>query len=96
MGKAVLLRGPPFSRCDYCHIRVKSRLHFRATRQLVTEAGPTTPSVPGRTRKALEDRIGIAPDGVKYHLGKLKEAGRIRHVGPTKKGRWEVLESSDE
>jgi len=44
------------------------------------------------TRKVLADRIGITPDGVKYHLDKLRDAGRIRHVGPTKKGRWEVLE----
>ncbi len=42
------------------------------------------------TRKVLADRIGITPDGVKYHLDKLRDTGRIRHVGPTKKGRWEV------
>jgi len=29
--------------------------------------------------------------GVKYHLAKLRKAGIIRHVGPTKAGRWEVL-----
>ena len=36
-------------------------------------------------------RIGITPDGVRYHLTNLRKAGRIRHVGATKKGRWEVL-----
>ncbi|MDY6837380.1 MAG: winged helix-turn-helix transcriptional regulator [Thermodesulfobacteriota bacterium] len=44
------------------------------------------------TRKLLARRLGISEDGVKYHLNKLKAAGRIRHVGPTKAGRWEVIE----
>ncbi|MEQ8763231.1 MAG: ATP-binding protein [Planctomycetota bacterium] len=46
---------------------------------------------PTLTRRALAERIGITPDGIKYHLDRLREAGRVRHVGPTKKGRWEVL-----
>ncbi len=52
-------------------------------------------SDPTLTRNGLADRLGITPDGVKYHLAKLRKAGRIRHVGPTKKGRWEVLEPGD-
>lgn len=48
---------------------------------------------PTLTRKALADRLGITPDGIKYHLTRLRNAGRIRHIGPTKKGRWEVLGS---
>ncbi len=47
---------------------------------------------PKLTRKILAERIGITPDGVKYHLDKLRDSGRIRHVGPTKRGRWEILE----
>ena len=47
---------------------------------------------PTLTRKLLAQRLGISEDGVKYHLNKLKAAGRIRHVGPTKGGRWEVVE----
>ena len=46
---------------------------------------------PGLTRRALATRIGITADGVKYHLDKLGNAGRIRHVGATKKGHWEIL-----
>ena len=49
-------------------------------------------SDPTLTRTALASRVGLTPEGVKYHLDKLRRAGRIRHVGPTKKGRWEVLE----
>ena len=50
-------------------------------------------SDPTLTRAALATHVGITPEGVKYHLDKLRKAGRIRHVGPTKKGRWEILES---
>ena len=46
---------------------------------------------PKMTRRMLAERIGITPDGVKYHLEKLKAAGSIRHVGSTKAGHWEVL-----
>ena len=46
---------------------------------------------PGITRRLLAERVGITPDGVKYHLDKLRTAGVIRHVGATKAGRWEVL-----
>lgn len=46
---------------------------------------------PRITRRLLAERIGITPSGVKYHLAKLRKAGIIRHVGPTKAGRWEVL-----
>ena len=47
---------------------------------------------PRHTRRSLAALIGITPDGVKYHLDALRRAGRIRHVGPTKKGRWEILD----
>jgi len=48
------------------------------------------------TRKGLAELVGITPDGIKYHLDKLRASGRIRHVGPTKKGRWEILENPDD
>ena len=50
-------------------------------------------SNPTLTRDTLASHIGVTPDGVKYHLHKLRTAGLIRHVGPTKKGRWEVLDA---
>jgi ATP-dependent DNA helicase RecG len=36
---------------------------------------------PTLTRKLLAQRIGISEGGIKYHLNKLKAAGKIRHVG---------------
>lgn len=46
---------------------------------------------PALTRKRLARQIGITENGVKYHLNKLKTAGKIRHVGPTKSGYWEII-----
>jgi ATP-dependent DNA helicase RecG len=48
-------------------------------------------SEPAITRRDLAARLGLTPDGIKYHLDKLRADGSIRHVGPTKAGRWEVL-----
>ena len=32
--------------------------------------------------------FGLTPDGVRYHIKKLKQGNLLRHEGPTKKGRW--------
>ncbi|MDE0102753.1 MAG: winged helix-turn-helix transcriptional regulator [Bryobacterales bacterium] len=46
---------------------------------------------PGLTRTALAVRVGLSPDGVKYHLRNLKAAGVIRRVGSDRAGHWEVM-----
>jgi ATP-dependent DNA helicase RecG len=49
-------------------------------------------SHPSASRREIAGRLGdITEDGVKYQLHKLRQAGTIRHVGPAKGGRWEVL-----
>jgi ATP-dependent DNA helicase RecG len=48
-------------------------------------------SEPSITRRALANRIGLTPDGIKYHLVKLTSAGLIRHIGPIKAAQWEIL-----
>ena len=65
-----------------------------------TESMPTRERIvallrdnPTLTRDDLATHVRVTPAGVKYHLDKLRKAGRIRHVGPTKKGRWEVIET---
>ena len=32
--------------------------------------------------------FGLTPDGVRYHIKKLKQGDLLHHEGPTKKGRW--------
>lgn len=46
---------------------------------------------PSTTRKELAKELGLTLEGVKYHIRKLKEDGRVKHHGPTKGGYWEVL-----
>ena len=32
--------------------------------------------------------FGLTPDGVRYHIKKLKQGNLLHHEGPTKKGHW--------
>jgi ATP-dependent DNA helicase RecG len=47
---------------------------------------------PHITRNELAIELDITPDGVKYHLNNLVKSHRIQHVGPTKKGYWQIIE----
>lgn len=46
---------------------------------------------PFTTREQLANVIGITPDGIKKQQDKMKKAKRIKHVGPTKGGHWEII-----
>lgn len=45
---------------------------------------------PKITKEELASRLNITKDGVKYHIKKLREAGMLRRVGPSKGGHWEI------
>ena len=47
---------------------------------------------PELTRRELAERIGVTPDGIKYHLRKLKTDGSVRRVGSDRAGRWIVAD----
>jgi ATP-dependent DNA helicase RecG len=47
---------------------------------------------PEITAAALSAATGIGVDGVNYHLNQLKQTGKLRRVGSTKGGHWEVPE----
>ncbi len=48
---------------------------------------------PRITVSELSNITGLSIDGVKWNLRKLKSLGKIRRVGYTKGGHWEVIES---
>ena len=48
-------------------------------------------SDPRISQQELAAKLGITRDGVKYHLKKLREKGRLSHTGPTRGGVWEVI-----
>ena len=39
----------------------------------------------------IAEKLGISRDGVKYHVNKLKKSIGLIHDGPTKKGRWIIV-----
>jgi ATP-dependent DNA helicase RecG len=47
---------------------------------------------PGISQQELAVELGLTRDGIRYHLKKMSRAGSIRHVGPPRGGRWEVLQ----
>jgi len=45
---------------------------------------------PNITRNELADKLNITSDGVKYNLNKLIKNGKLKRIGPTKGGYWEI------
>lgn len=45
---------------------------------------------PAITMTELAERIGITPKGIEWQIRRLREAGRLKRIGPTKGGRWEI------
>lgn len=46
---------------------------------------------PQITVKKLASKIRLTRRGIKYHIIKLKEQGRLKRIGSTKSGHWEVI-----
>lgn len=42
--------------------------------------------------RALSEALHMSEASVRHHLRALQEAGKLRHVGPTKGGYWEVID----
>lgn len=49
-------------------------------------------SDPTITIRDLARIIGLTPGGIKHHITKMKKEGKIKHVGPTKRGYWEITD----
>ncbi|MCP5051175.1 MAG: winged helix-turn-helix transcriptional regulator [bacterium] len=49
---------------------------------------------PTITRREMAEYTGLSESGIKYHLDKLKRNGSIVHMGPTKRGHWEIREQT--
>lgn len=56
------------------------------TQEKILQAVKSNPKI---TRNELAEKIGISPNGVKYHLANMK--GIIKHVGSTKAGEWVII-----
>lgn len=87
----------PFSK-NYL-AKIRGEMHSKGTATQETTQETTQEKIilllkerPSLTRRELAQQLGLSEDGIKYNLQNLKKQGLIRHVGPTKKGHWEVLE----
>ena len=49
-------------------------------------------SIPGITSSELQEQTGLSRSGVEKIIRQLKEAGKIRRIGPDKGGHWEVMD----
>ncbi len=49
-------------------------------------------SNPEITAAALAERVGLTIKGIQWNINRLKEAGRLRRIGPDKGGHWEVIQ----
>lgn len=47
---------------------------------------------PYNSSSKMAENLDITESGVKYHLKNLKKSGHIKRVGPTRGGRWKVVE----
>jgi len=61
----------------------------RNPKEVVLAALKKQPSI---SIRELSVQCDMSIHSVQHHINKLKEIGFIRHVGPTKAGRWEVIE----
>ena len=44
------------------------------------------------TTAQLADLIGITPKGAEWEINRLKKDGLLKRLGPTKDGRWIIIE----
>jgi len=76
-----------------------------ATHETVQEKSKVPKEIPKKARRNPKEVILVAISvrglsvqcdmslhSVQHHINKLKDIGLIRHVGPPKAGRWEVVE----
>ena len=69
--------------------QINSRTTQKSTADRILDCIRAEPQL---TRTLLAERVGLSPDGVKYHLKNLKAAGLLRRVGSDRAGHWEVIE----
>ena len=60
------------------------------TTQKILELIKANPTI---SRKALAAQIGIAADGIKYHLTAMQKKRLLKRIGPDRGGHWEVIKA---
>lgn len=47
---------------------------------------------PKITRNGTAKKLKISSTRIKHYLDKLRQSGKIRHIGSTKPGHWKILD----
>ena len=50
---------------------------------------------PAITSKELAKQLEITLKGIEWQLKRLKEQGKIKHIGATKKGYWKIIKDKE-
>ena len=48
---------------------------------------------PMMTMRQIAAKLNISLKGIEWQISKLKSEGLIRHIGPNKGGRWEIIDN---
>ncbi len=68
--------------------RARGKEPGRETREKILALIAADPTI---STHDLAERIGITPKGIEWQLRQLRQAGRLKRVGPRKGGRGEVV-----
>ena len=86
---ATLATGPETNPVTPQNAKETPEKHQRNTKELLLQA---LQAQPGLTVKALALAMHLSEASVRHHLRVLQADNKLRHLGPTKGGHWEVTE----
>lgn len=75
-------------------LKAKGRAYERTTKKTTEKTTEKiiaiVKAMPDVTLAELAEATGLSVDGVRWNIRKLKDANRIRRIGPDKGGHWEI------
>ncbi|HNT66988.1 MAG TPA: ATP-binding protein [bacterium] len=87
--RVVFYRRGEFAGKDYEYPETTQKLprNYPEKVQEILKAIAVNPRI---TRRELALKVGLTPDGIKYHLNRLKKDGILKRIGSDKGGHWEI------
>ena len=68
----------------------KTRVETEKTRAEILKLLKQCPMM---TMRQIAAKLNISLKGIEWQISKLKSEGLIRHIGPNKGGRWEIIDN---
>lgn len=73
-------------------IEVTGKKARMKTGEKILDVIVTNPEI---TAVELAEKVGLTVKGIQWNIKRLKEAGRLRRIGPDKGGHWEVIRENE-